>query len=570
MNGQILVVGTVVLTGIILMVIFLHLVKGKENKKYTKVAKELEIERNKIISTPVLLELSKMEPLLKNHQLEDKYNMWKERFAEIKEKNIAVIDDILIDLDLYIERKNYKKCAKIIADAELEIYKSREKAEHLLEEVREITLSEEKYRSIVTKLKNRYRKENNTYQSHKEMYDDIEGAIDLQLENIEKNFLDFEKVMEKNEYGEVVKIVKALDTMIDHISIVIEEVPDLLLMAKELIPKRMKEVKDMAKQMKKENYAIEYLNIDYNIKEAKKNIGNILDKIKILNLEDCMFELKTMLEYLDSLFVDFEKERLSRKVFEETKEGFDSKLQKTNSIVHDLYLQLEDIKNIYDLQEEELASLTEVKKSLVSINDDYNNLVKKVDSISTPYSILHKEIDELLERLTKTEEELDVCMKSLGNMHDDEERAREQLEEIEKFLQESKNKMRSYKLPIITDKYYIELKEANDAIKEVIKELEKQPIVISTLNTRVDTARDLVLKLYNTTNEMVKTAVLAEKCIVYSNRYRPYYDELNEGIEKAENYFYRGRYKEALDTVLKSCVIVDNDIYKKMLSLYDN
>ena len=154
-------------------------------------------------------------------------------------------------------------------------------------------------------------------------------------------------------------------------------------------------------------------------------------------------------------------------------------------------------------------------------------------------------------------------------MHDDEVRAREQLEEIEQFLNQSKDKMRSYKLPVITDNYFIELKEANEAIKEVIKELERKPIVIQTLNTRVDTARDLVLKLYHTTNEMVKTAILAEKSIVYGNRYRPFYDEVDEGLTEAEQYFYKGKYKEALDIVLRTCSLVDENIYGRMLAIYD-
>ena len=32
------------------------------------------------------------------------------------------------------------------------------------------------------------------------------------------------------------------------------------------------------------------------------------EKVKVLNLEGCMFDLRTMLEYYDSLFIDFEKE----------------------------------------------------------------------------------------------------------------------------------------------------------------------------------------------------------------------------------------------------------------------
>jgi septation ring formation regulator EzrA len=167
------------------------------------------------------------------------------------------------------------------------------------------------------------------------------------------------------------------------------------------------------------------------------------------------------------------------------------------------------------------------------------------------------------------QEDLDRALKSLGNLHDDEERAREQLKDIEEFLKASKDKMRSYKLPIISDNYFVELKEANEAIEEVIKELERKPIVIKTLNTRVDTARDLVLKLYNTTNEMVKTATLAEKCMVYSNRYRAFYDQVDIGLTKAEDYFYKGEYKKSLDAVLKACALVDEEIYKRMLAIYD-
>lgn len=569
MEGQILVITTVALVCIIIIVVFLLFIRKKEKKQFVKIAKDLEYNKNLITSTPVLLELSKIEPLIKNEMMEIKYNKWQERFISIKENKISLIDDFLIDLDTYIENRDFKNCIYKIAKAELEIYKAKTSADHLLGEIKEITLSEEKYRSIVIKLKTKYRKFNKEYQNHKNLYDEMQDEIELQLENIEKKFLDFEKVMEKNDYNEVVHIVKALDTMIEHMEIVIDETPDLLLMIKQLLPKRIKEIKSVADEMAKENYPIEYLNIDYNIKESEKNINKTFDKIKLLNLEDSMFELKTILDYFDSLFVDFEKERLSRKVFEEMEKDFNKKISKTNKVVEEIYNQLSDIKSMYDLNESDVEIIHKVRKTLVMINDDYKKILGRVGASSSPYSTLHKEIEDLTYKLKTMEEDLDIALKSLGNMHDDEIRAREQLEEIEKFLDESKSKMRSYKLPIITDKYFIELKEANEAIREVIKELEKKPIVIKILNTRVDTARDLVLKLYNTTNEMIKTATLAEKSIVYGNRYRPYYEEVNDGLDGALKYFYKGEYKKSLDLVLKTCSLIDRNIYKKMLSVYD-
>lgn len=550
-------------------IVTLIILKKSRLKKYKNILDELDLEKNLISSIPISLELSKVEPIIKNEDLESKYKKWEDKSDVIKNERIPKIDDMLIDIDTFIEKRDFENCNYRIAKTELEIYKVREASESLLEEIKEITLSDEKYRSIVTKLKTKYRKLNSEYQEHSNLYDEMQDAITLQLENIEKNFLGFESAMENNEYTEVVHIVKALDAMIEHMGIVIKEVPDLILMAKEIIPKRIKEVDDVVKEMEEKGYPLEYLNIDYNVEESRKNINTILDKIRVLNLEDCMFELRTILDYFDSLFIDFEKERLSRKVYEESEHDFAIKLKKTEKVVNDVFEELETIKNNYDLRDEDIDSIEEDKKILVVIQDDYKKLLAKLESKSTPYSSLHKEIEELTVRLKNMSDNLDVTLNSLGNMYDDEQRAREQLIEIEEFLQNSKRKIRSYKLPVITDNYFVELSEANDAIKEVIKELEKKPIVIKTLNTRVDTARDLVLKLYNTTNEIIKTAELAENCIVYGNRFRSSYTDIDRCLDEARKSFFKGDYKKSLDVSIKAISLVDKNFYQELVSIYD-
>lgn len=550
-------------------IVTLIILKKSRLKKYKNILDELDLEKNLISSIPISLELSKVEPIIKNEDLESKYKKWEDKSDVIKNERIPKIDDMLIDIDTFIEKRDFENCNYRIAKTELEIYKVREASESLLEEIKEITLSDEKYRSIVTKLKTKYRKLNSEYQEHSNLYDEMQDAITLQLENIEKNFLGFESAMENNEYTEVVHIVKALDAMIEHMGIVIKEVPDLILMAKEIIPKRIKEVDDVVKEMEEKGYPLEYLNIDYNVEESRKNINTILDKIRVLNLEDCMFELRTILDYFDSLFIDFEKERLSRKVYEESEHDFAIKLKKTEKVVNDVFEELETIKNNYDLRDEDIDSIEEDKKILVVIQDDYKKLLAKLESKSTPYSSLHKEIEELTVRLKNMSDNLDVTLNSLGNMYDDEQRAREQLIEIEEFLQNSKRKIRSYKLPVITDNYFVELSEANDAIKEVIKELEKKPIVIKTLNTRVDTARDLVLKLYNTTNEIIKTAELAENCMVYGNRFRSSYTDIDRCLDEARKSFFKGDYKKSLDVSIKAISLIDKNFYQELVSIYD-
>ncbi len=565
MDGQYLIIGSAVVIALVIVIVILHFIRQFEMKYYRDKIKELEKQRNIVASTPVLLELSKVEPIIKNDKMEEKYNKWQDEFVFIKENRLTLIDDMLIDLDIYIDKRDYKSCGYSMAKIEMEIYKVREAADHLLEEIKDITLSEEKYRAIVTKLKTKYRELNKDFQDHKNLYEQMQEPISLQLENIERRFLDFEKVMDDNDYAEVVHIVKALDTMIEHIEIIVKEVPDVLLMANQIIPKRVKEVKENYDEMIELGFPLDYLNIDYNLDEINKNVEGILDKVNVLNLEGCMFDLKTMLEYLDSLFIDFEKERLARKVYEEVENDFAKKIEKTNKLVCDVYEQLDDIKKLYDLNDEDVEIIHNVNKSLVVINDDYKKMLSKVAAKSSPYTMLNKEIEELTIRLSNMEEELDSSLKSLGNMYEDEVRAREQLKEIQEFLKQCKNKMRTYKLPVITDNYFVQLSEANEAIEEVKKELDKKPIVINILNTRVDTARDLVLKLYNTTNEMVRMAQCAEIAIVYGNRYRDY-DEVDAGLDDARVKFFAGDYKKALDLAIRTISLVDEDITKKLFN----
>lgn len=568
MNGVYLLIGTFFIIAVILVTVVLVLINKHKYKTLRNEVELLDKEKNLIASTPVYSELSKVESIVKNEKMEEKYKNWQKRFEVIKEEKINQINDMINELDMSTNMKDYKNINQKLAKVEIEVYKVRESANELLNEIKEITVSEEKYRSIVTKLKAKYRKLMSEFTNHKSDYEDISEAVELQFENIEKRFLDFERVMEKNEYDEVVHIVKALDTMIDHMSEVVVEVPNLVLIAEKLIPKRIEEILSNHEEMIDKGYNLEYLNVQYNMEECNKNVSTILDRIRVLNLDDCMFELKTLLDYLDSILNDFDNEKLCRKSFEELAVNYSNKLKKTNRIVKDIYSQIDDIKNMYDLNDDDIKEVTTIKLNLSSMTKDYKKLIEEENNNEEPYSYLYKKIESLNNQLNELEINLDNTLKSLGSMQDDELRAREQLDEIRDLLKQCKLKIRSYKLPIIVNNYFVELSEANEAIDEIVKELNKQPIMIKTLNTRVDTARDLVLKLYNTTNDMIKTAQLAEMAIVYGNRYRSEMKEIDKGLDNAEMLYHKGSYKDALDVSLSSIELIEPDIHSKLLKIY--
>lgn len=534
-----------------------------------KELRQLEKEKNLVISSPLMSELNKVEALVKNEKLEQKYNNWQKRFNEIKTKALSHINDLLLEADFLLEQKKFNETLNKIIDIEIKLYEARTKTNHLLSEIQTITLSEEKNRNIITKLKAKYRELLQSFVNTKEEYGNIANSVELQFENIERRFQEFELAMDNNDYDEVNHIIKALDDMIKHMEVVIEEVPSIVLMVDKLIPKKIEGITEMYNNMKNKGFQLDYLNVEYNIEEINKKINNIMDRVKVLNLEDALFELKTFIEYFDNLFNDFEREKLVRKVYEEAVINFKSKMLKINDIMNDLYNKIQDMKDYYNVSEKQIESLDQLNVELNNLNNDFKALYDTTKTKSFPYSKLNKEMEVLSVRLSKVEDNLDKIIQSIGDMQDDEKRAKEQLNNITELLRKAKYKIRDYKLPIIPNNYFVELKEAQEGIKEIEKELDKKPINIEILNTRVDTARDLVFKFYNTVNELIKTVILTEMAIIYGNRYKSSKQLVEEGLNKAKIYFIKGEYKKALETTINAIEIIEPGIYRRLLNLYD-
>ena len=560
-------IGYYLLTMVVVVVVLL-LMSKKFKKDITNEINSLERDKNLIISSNIMSELNKVESLINNEELRKKYNDWQKRFENIRDEEIPKITDEIIELQNFYNEREYDNLKKKAIDVELNINYLKTKADFLLDEIKEITLSEEKNRETITKLKSDYREIRNLYNNNIDDYEIIKNPIELQFENIDKLFSAFESAMENNEYLEVPRIVKAIDDVIGNLKIVINETKTIVDYGNVLIPKRIDDITNVYNKMKLEGYNLDYLNIEYNIEETNKKIQDVFSRLNVLNVVDSVFELKTMLDYFDSLYNDFDKEKITKKIYEDYKRSILLKVSKLERINNELYKKLDDIKYSYDLSDEEVAVISDIKEEFNSIRASYDHVVEMERSKVLAFSKLSKEMEIINNRLTKAEEKLNLSLKTLGGLKEDELRARDQLTEIKEILSQAKEKVRSYKLPIIPKNYYVELSEATLAINEMVKELDKRPISIKTLNLRVDTARDLVLKVYNTINETVKTAKMAETTIVYGNRYRVVNRDVELGLSKAENLFYKGNFKKSLENAIDAINIVEPGIYKRLLEEY--
>ena len=209
--------------------------------------------------------------------------------------------------------------------------------------------------------------------------------------------------MEQYAYEEVGRIVKGIDVLIRNQGVVIEEAPTIILMGGSLIPNKTKDIKVISERLISEGYNLDYLNLDYNIEEANKKLQDIFARLNVLNVEDSLLELKTISEYFDNIYNDFDKEKQARKIFEEYIRKVLVKANKLEKINNGLYKKLDVIKYSYDLTDEDVRVIEIIRQELIQIKKDYNEIVDAHRNKSFAFTRLGKEMETLNVRLSKTE-----------------------------------------------------------------------------------------------------------------------------------------------------------------------
>ena len=557
MDSIFLVVITTFIIAAVLGLITLMVTRKQASKKYKNKVNELDIEKNQLINVKILSEITKVRSLVKTDNLKHKLEDWDKTFDYIKEDMLPKITDEISDVDFLIDKRDYKTAVKKMTGIEIEIEKLRRKSKKLIEEIQIITNSEERNRALITKLKVEYRELYSKFTRNEKEYGELKEIIEKEFEKIDEKFQAFENAMDQNDYVEVEKIVVVVEEELAKLKNILNNIASILLMATVLVPGKIEEAKTLYARMIRDGYPLDYLNVEYNIEEIEKKIDGIMDNIRALEMEDANIELKTILDYFSTLFKDFDKEKECKDNFKEGCKKFRYKLEKVNKVVYDIYIQIDDIKVTYDLTEEEINRFSTLNRNLEDINQNFKILLEHGKAKTFAYSQLYDELEGLEIKLSRLQDDLDFQLKSITSMQDDEYRAKEQLATIQDLLKKAKLKLKDYKLPVIPSSYYVELKEAQDAIREIVKELDKKPIVIKILNIRVDTARDLVFKIYNKTSDMIKISQMSEDMILYGNRYRSSYPEVEQGLEQATTLFYKGQYEQALETAEKAIKLVE-------------
>ena len=234
---------------------------------------------------------------------------------------------------------------------------------------------------------------------------------------------------------------------------------------------------------------------------------------------------------------------------------------------HNEYLQIwKDIFNkISEVHEDYKYAITEYKKLneryvlddpkldieqsypvLEIILDETKSLEHLIQSKDFSYAKVVERLKDLLSKSENYEDTLRYFFSKRDELYLIEQRAIDELDSINIVLLEIKSEIKNTHLPSISEKYMEYIDEAYKRANVIQTLRNTLPIQLDNLTLQADEARDIIYRLYENVHNLVITAHMVEETIVYGNRYRSSFLEVNTELTKAELLYRNGEYSEAL------------------------
>lgn len=550
---------------IIILTIVMMIVRKKQARKRLD---ELELNYNSLKGIPLAFKLNKAVALSRvNEEMSQQVESCKNDFDVIQEKlkdcsvQLAEIDDLIY---VHKAKTAKRRMAALVKDLEY----CEENANHVNEALDNILEQENEQRVHINKLKEEFRSVKRKINENRNSFSQSYEYLEMEIASIEKMFSAFEEWMFASEFNKAADQQREIKESVQHVSELVTVLPSMYERTKGVLPRAIDEVGFNYAQAKNKGVYLEHLEVRKNLDVVSDMLKNDLNKLRNGNPQNVHEDLNDCEKRIAQLAEQIEKEE---NAFDEVDENIDILFESIKGINTDI----ESIEELYNRVYERFGfenwtlRLKELNEKLAVLNDMQRKLNKVVSEQSVPYTtilIAYKEVEQ--SAMTFTNEVSDMKQK-LDNACSDEERAKKQLVKLQLIVNEIRVKMNKNRLPSVSQKYEDDLHKGAMMIKDIHVILDNSPLDVKRLNSQLRVAIDYIYTLYNSVNNLVGMAIMVENTIVFGNRYRSSYSDIDSELTRAELCFRNGQYTKALKIGIQCIEKMHPGAYEKLIDKKD-
>ena len=490
------------------------------------------------------------------------------KFKEVRDKHDAKAQSTINHLkDLRDEKGlNAKRLKEEIIDAKALIDAFDREVNDLNSELLSVVKPEEDCRQISLTHKERFRRIKQEYFAKQNNLSLVSESFEQTFGLIDSLFDQFDKLVESANYDDANLMLPKIDKILDEISNDMSKLPNLCTMVTTYIPDKISSLENAFEIMQRDHFPLEHLCVKSAIREMKDEVNVYTTKIKRFDLKNVDEELNNIVSRIDEFITLFDDEKKARQEFESNNESIYSMVTTIERRFIKLCNTIPEVQKIYVVNEVQQTNINNIHNSINRLGALKRSLDTYIHSATKqPYSMLVSKMRELKTASDEVIASMDDFMKYIASLKNDSEEAFKRIYEGFYKVKEIERTLRKIDIEKIDAKYHEVVEQYYEYLKEVNVLLKTKPINVEKINNDIVEMAKIENEYFgkgligSTYNMMV----LATNSIVYANRDRGNFADINDLINQAENMYYEGEFEQSYRVSGSSLAKINNHHAKK-------
>lgn len=558
---NLIIFGTILVALIIFMIVY-HSIKLKI---YRQEILDLQNQINGIKTLPLQYRLGRVQSIAKNMpEVAEEYEQFTkdfEKITEFQKNELGVLVNEVDESLFYGKTHGIKKKFALIREM---TQRYDHDAKDLLARIEKVTEIENIQRVEIIRVKGKYREVGNEYEKIRVKVEEfVPHALEM-FKELDDDFVKLETLMNNQMFADAKNFTEEIENRIDSLQENLKDLPSYVYVVSDLLPSKIDKVDELITSLEGDEYALEEMNIAARRQEVDKQMEESIAHVKNVDIKGAAEVLEPLTGLIEELVIDLGKELDSYKQFKEKWRESYNELQRLTDVYQNTMKEYRRLITEFVIDEEEVV-ISKKYEEFKQIQKDANDLIEQMESGHFAYANMLEHVENLYDRMMQHDAYLEEFKKQKEDIDTKNQKTEELLENINIVLLEIKSEIKNEHLPLVNDSYRDYIADSYNKVEEIKRFKAHEPVVLNELCAKVEGARDVIYKLYDNVHNMIVTAGMVEDAIVYANRYRSMFLEVNTELTKAEVLFRNGEYRNALQVAVDILERLEPGKYEELI-----
>lgn len=558
---NLIIFGAILVALIIFMIVY-HSIKLKI---YRQEILDLQNQINGIKTLPLQYRLGRVQSIAKNMpEVAEEYEQFTkdfEKITEFQKNELGVLVNEVDESLFYGKTHGIKKKFALIREM---TQRYDHDAKDLLARIEKVTEIENIQRVEIIRVKGKYREVGNEYEKIRVKVEEfVPHALEM-FKELDDDFVKLETLMNNQMFADAKNFTEEIENRIDSLQENLKDLPSYVYVVSDLLPSKIDKVDELITSLEGDEYALEEMNIAARRQEVDEQMEESIAHVKNVDIKGAAEVLEPLTGLIEELVIDLGKELDSYKQFKEKWRESYNELQRLTDVYQNTMKEYRRLITEFVIDEEEVV-ISKKYEEFKQIQKDANDLIEQMESGHFAYANMLKHVENLYDRMMQHDAYLEEFKKQKEDIDTKNQKTEELLENINIVLLEIKSEIKNEHLPLVNDSYRDYIADSYNKVEEIKRFKTHKPVVLNELCAKVEGARDVIYKLYDNVHNMIVTAGMVEDAIVYANRYRSMFLEVNTELTKAEVLFRNGEYRNALQVAVDILERLEPGKYEELI-----